>query len=214
MALSHVLSRDQVVRLGYFTSTTRANTRLRELRCDGLIRRIETPFFGQSLYAVSRSAMPYLGETIARLVRARTASPRFLQHALSVTEVRIALIAQGADSWRFEQQLRSVFEFAGKRFEVRPDGLVLSADTATAIEVDLGHVAPSKFKEKLYALDAFIASGDSFRQWTKPNPSLLAVTTGERRAHTLRRLAPSNPRFHYSVVTFSRLGIAPIGGWS
>ncbi len=139
MALSHVLSRDQIIALGYFSSVTRANTRLRDLAKLGLLRRIDTPFFTQSLYAVSKRSCELLGQRLGAIVAGRGDSPRFLQHALLTTEVRIKLLSRRASSWRFEQQIRTVFSLNGQPLEVRPDGLALFPDRpATAVEVDLG----------------------------------------------------------------------------
>ncbi len=109
MALGHVLSRDQIIDLDYFGSVTRTNTRLRELRSEGFVRPIATPFPAQHLYCVGAEAHGVLSERISSLVAARTGSPRFLQHALCVTNVRIGTgrgatqerwRAKGVDGWR------------------------------------------------------------------------------------------------------------------
>lgn len=142
LAMSHVLSRDQVVELGYFGSVTRANTRLRLLRKAGWVRVLETPFFQQHLYSVTAKAVPLLGEQVGRLAARRAGSPRFLQHALSVTNVRLALARRGAETWRFEQQLRTSFSVAHRSYEVRPDGAAVVGGKLILAEVDLGHVAP------------------------------------------------------------------------
>ena len=214
MALSLVLSRDQILALGYFTSVTRANTRLRELRAEGIVRRIETPFFAQSLYAVGPGAEVLLGDRIARIVAGRTGSPRFLQHALCTTSVRLALLAKGASAWRFEQQLRAKFRHGGKDFEVRPDGLAVLASGLIAVEVDLGHVAPSKFQEKLKAFDAFVTSGECARHWNEPTFTLLTVTTGQLRASRLASLVPKNCSYRFECRPAEKLGISFAGAWS
>lgn len=214
MALSHVLSRDQVIALRYFSSVTRANTRLRELRSLGLVRRIETPFFGQALYSVGPKAKEVLGERIGQIVAGRTGSPRFLQHAISVTFVRIALIDRGATAWRFEQQLRSTFEYFGRTYEVRPDGMVIGCSGLIAIEVDLGHVAPTKFKAKLDAYEAFVRCGEAKRQWHHDSFKLLTITTGPLRASRLKRLVPRDCPNEFAFMTFDQLGLPKVGSWS
>lgn len=161
LTLSHVLSRDQVIELGYFGSVTRTNTRLRELRELGLVRTLDTPFFAQRLYAVSATASEVVGPRIAPLTATRTGSPRFLQHALSVTNTRIVLLGRGGERWLFEQQARTTFTFGGKDWDVRPDGIAVEKGTHLPVEVDLGHVAPAKFKEKLASYHAFVESGTS-----------------------------------------------------
>lgn len=214
LALSHVLSRDQVIDLGYYGSITRANTRLREL-CDlGLASRIATPFFAQSLYVATRKAGQVVGERIANLIAGRAQSPRFLQHALVLTNVRIELVKRGATAWRFEQQIRVPFTYGGREYQVRPDGMAVMPDSLLLVEADLGHVAPAKFKEKLMALDAFVASGECQRLWKQERPSLLTLTTGRLRAAHLRRLAPAQPMFEYACQTFSECGVKSVGGWS
>jgi len=214
IALSHVLSRDQVLGLGYFATVTRVNTRLRELASIGAVKVLETPFFAQHLYGVGPRAEALLGERISRIVAGRTGSPRFLQHALTVTNVRIALKGKGLTEWRFEQQVRAAFTYQSRAWDVRPDGLVRSGDNATAVEVDLRHVTPSKIKEKLDGYQAFARSGDAGKQWQVESFRLLLVTTGTLRASRLRRLAPPAPAFDYRCVTLADLGITPVGGWS
>lgn len=214
LALSHVLSRDQILSLKYFSSVTRANTRLRELRSLQLVRRIETPFFGQSLYAVGAKASDLVGRRIAPIIAARSPSPRFLQHALMLTNARIRLMDKGATAWRFEQQLRSMFRYGGKDNEIRPDGFATTPAGIVAVEVDMGHVAPAKFKEKLRAFDAFVASGECERQWHRETFTLLVLTPGAARAASLARLQPSNCHFSLVSQTFAQFGIAPVGGWS
>lgn len=214
LALSHVLSRDQILAFRYFTSVTRVNTRLRQLIQIRLARRVETPFFGQSLYSVGCKAVEILGPRLGAMVAARAESPRFLQHALYTTNVRIELFKRGARGWRFEQQLRADFDFEGKRFEVRPDGLALMPSCPTAIEVDLGHVTPSKFESKLFAYDAFVRSGEAERQWSISTFKILTLTTGTKRANNLFRLAPENTAFDFLCVPFEELGVPRIGAWS
>ena len=165
IALSHTMSRDQIIAFRYFTSVTRTNTRLRELGAEGFVYRIKTPFFGQSLYMAGPNAHVIVGERIIPLLAHRTGSPRFIQHALSVNNARIALIKRGASDWRFEQQLWRKFEYQGRTYEVRPDGLSHTPKGLIIVEVDLGHVAPAKFKEKLVAYNAFLESGACEQMW-------------------------------------------------
>ena len=214
VALSHVLSRDQLIDLGYFTSVTRANSRLRDLKTAGFLRRIETPFFGQGLYVAGSKAALVAGDPVGRLLSNRTGSPRFLQHALAVTSVRIELLRGGCSGWRFEQQLWSSFEFAGKAYEIRPDGMAIREARLTLIEVDLGHVAPTKFRDKLRALDAFIRSGMCSKLWRQDSFDVLTLTTGPRRAAHLRRLLPPGASFTLTTSTFDQFGLQTIGSWS
>lgn len=214
LALSHVLSRDQIIALGYFTTVTRVNTRLRELRGEGMIRTLQTPFYRQSLYVIGRKALPLLGDNISRLVANRGSSPRFLQHALCTTNVRIELFRKGAKYWRFEQQLYSCFTFANREFQIRPDGFVVLNGKRTAIEVDLGHVPYHKFSAKLKSYAAFAVSGECKGQWNCENFSLLVLTTNRHRACHLKRLAPNDCGFEFLCLTAEEFGVPFIGAWS
>lgn len=214
LSLSHVLSRDQAIALGYFGSVTRANARLRGLREIGLVRAIGTPFFSQSLYAVLPRASDVVGDRLADLTAARTGSPRFLQHALCVTNVRIAMLAKGATAWRFEQQIRRSFTYAGREWDLRPDGLALTPSGPVAVEADLGHVAPAKFREKLRAYEAFARSGECARRWGQESFTLLVVTSGRLRAARLSRLLPDQPGFAFACKPHDKLGVPFAGAWS
>lgn len=209
ISLSHLLSRDQTIILGYFGSITRSNFRLRELCNENVLKRLTTPFFGQSLYMAGTNAEDLVGERIAPLLSGRLESPRFVRHALSVTEVRIALIRKGAKDWRFEQQLwRTVGNQA-----IRPDGLIFTTSLPAFVEVDMGHVSPQKFKEKLLGYQA-LTQGDLCKTlYGFSEFRLLVVTTGSRRSRQLRSLLP-DPKFGYLVQTFDELGIPVIGAWS
>lgn len=214
LALSHVLSRDQILSLGYFGSVTRANTRLRELKQQRLVRVLETPFSTQSLYVPESRAASLLGSRIAALFSARSKSPRFLQHALAVTNVRITLAARTNAEWRFEQQLRVSFPYAGQLFEVRPDGALIAPDKMTLVEVDLGHVAHAKFREKLLSYEAFITSGASAAHYRHPSFQLLVVTTSTQRAAALNRQKPAGCSYELRCIPASSLAISFPGSWS
>lgn len=210
IALSHVLSRDQIIALGYFGSVTRANTRLRELAAINVVQRLETPFFGQSLYTTARLAPEVIGEAISSRIDRHGTSPRFIRHALQTTAVRIALTRKGRE-WRFEQQLWRTFEL-GRTYEIRPDGMLL-APIPVLVETDLGHVAPTKFKEKLISYQALARSGQSIRLYSSPTFRLLIATTGPIRARRLRSLLP-DPGFDLLCQTFEEMGAPSIPHWS
>lgn len=214
LALSHVLGRDQILGLGLFASITRVNTRLRVLRELGIVRRIETPYFNGSLYVPGVNAAEVLSDRIARLIATRQPSPRFLRHALSVTNIRLALTAMGATEWRHEPMLWRTFEVAGKTLEVRPDGMAITAKGPVLIECDMGHVSPSKIASKLSSFHEFQRSGHTQKLYGFDNFNLLIVTTGKLRAEKLRELAPSNCSYGLRVQTFEDLGVSMVGGWS
>ncbi|MHB8637443.1 MAG: replication-relaxation family protein [Fimbriimonadaceae bacterium] len=214
MIMSGVLSRDHILGIGYFGSVTRLNTRIRALRAEGFVRVLETPFYNQFLYSAGPKAGTIVGEHIASLLSSRSASPRFIQHCLCVTNARLRLMAMGMQSWRFEQQARSTFRYGGRDLEVRPDGVALFEKRIAFIEADLGHVAPAKFREKLTAYNAFVASGECRRVWGMESFRLLTLTTGPKRAESLRRLTPQGSAFEHRCVTFEEFEIPAPGGWS
>lgn len=209
LAYSHVLSRDHLLSLGYFSSVTRANTRLRALRAEGLVRTLDTPFFAQSLHAVGRKAAVLFPTELARLVQNRAPSPRFLRHALAVTDVRTALTKRSGAGWKFEQELWRKVD--GE--EVRPDGLVLSP-VPVFVEVDLGHVSSGKFASKLASYRTLAASTACQRLYGFPRFRLLVVTTGRSRADRLTRLFPPDAGFDLLVETFQSIGVSPLRPWS
>lgn len=200
--------------LGYLSSVTRTNTRLRGLINLGLIKRLQTPFFGQSLFTAGRKASALVGGRIAPLLDRRSGSPRFIQHALSVTNVRIELIRRGATDWRFEQQLWRTFDYGGRTLEVRPDGLSVTPNGIVVVEVDLGHAPSQKLASKLRAYDAFCLSGASGRMWSCGRFSLLTVTTSAKRAARLSTLTPRECSYEHICRTFEDLKIAAPGSWS
>lgn len=214
IALSHVLSRDQIIELGYFHSVSRVNARLRALTEEGFIQRLETPFFSQNLYASGRKARLIVGERIGALLDGRKGSPRYIQHALSVTRTRIAFTQRPGNKWRFEQQAFVQFSFDGRRMEAKPDGLVVGPSGLLAVEVDLGNVSYPKFKQKLASYSAFLRSGQCQVHWNAGTFHLLVVTTSSARVNRLLNLLPGECGFDFTCLTFADLNIPVIGPWS
>ena len=214
VALSHALCRDQFIALGYFSSVTRANTRLRELAGAGLLRPIATPFHSQRIYVAGPRALRVVGERISTLISPRSETPRFLRHALCTASIRIAICAETGGDWRFEQQARVRFNFLGSDCEVRPDGLVIAGQRVIAVETDLGHTPSPKFAERLRAYRSLAESGRSRAAWGADRFELLVVTTGPLRAARLRRLASREPGFAFRCESHDRLGVPFAGSWS
>ncbi|MBV6459371.1 MAG: hypothetical protein HONBIEJF_02519 [Fimbriimonadaceae bacterium] len=210
VALSHALTRDQLIKLGYFGSVTRANTRLRELGREGLVHRLQTPFFNQSIYTVGHKATEVVGERIAKILRRRSPSPRFLQHALLVTDTRIALLSKDGGTWHFEQQLWRQLSSGN---QVRPDGLLVSLG-ATFVELDMGHVDPKKFRTKLLNYQELALSGQCSNLYGFDRFSLTTVTSGKTRARHLNRLTPSDAGYEHKVQTFAEVGVILSNPWS
>ena len=214
IALSHVLSRDQILNLSYFGSVSRANRRLRSLCESGLLRQLTVPLEQQRLYVAGAKAVMVVGERIGILIENRSSTPRFLQHALMTTDVRIALLNGGGEGWRYEQQVRDSYFWAGRTREFRPDGLVTSSFCVQFVEVDLGHVSRPKFARKVREYASYVASGRFLAVYGEKDKSLLVVTTGSlRRAH-LSNVASGADIIPHRFMTYDELGIACRGGWS
>ncbi len=213
IALSHLLSRDQVLRLGYFGSVTRCNTRLRELAAESYIRKLTTSFQSQGLYTVGRKARSIVGDRIAQIIDRRLPTPRFVQHALAVTDLRLALLEKFGGEWRFEQQSRVRF-LHGHLYEIRPDGVLLTQNLPILVEADQGHVCQGKFSAKLASYKAFVDSRQCERIYGTPTFRLLTQTTSRTRAHNLRKLLPLQAGFEFLVLTNEELGTPVIQSWS
>ncbi len=214
LALSRLLSRDQLLALGYFASATRLNTRLRELRAAGYVRALETPFFGQYLYAPGRAAAGIVGERVEPLLKGGGPSPQFVRHALAVTDARVALLARGCADWRFEVQLWRRFAWAGRDWEVRPDGMVRRDGIPLLLEADMGHADPKKFAAKLLGYRAFAESGEAARWLGGGEITVLTLTAGPLRRSRLERLAPESSDVRFEFRTFEEFGVRVAGGWS
>lgn len=212
VALSHVMSRDQLAAL-YFGSVCRCNTRLRGLVSLGFLKRLETPFFRQSLYMAGRKAKDVVGPQIERLLTNRAESPRFTQHALAVVQVRLVLLSKNVGQWRFEQQVSLTFA-KDREYELRPDGMFLTNDLPLLIEVDMGHAGGPKVSNKLRVYQAFVKSGLCQDHFGTSTFRLLVVTTGKARASHLCKLMPQNPAFEAKFTTFDELGVPRISSWS
>ena len=160
----------------------------------------------------TRRAAEVVDARISSLIEGRTSSPRFVQHALSVTNGRIALQRKSSAAWRFEQQLWRKIQ-GSKEHELRPDGLLM-ASLPIFVEVDMGHASAPRFKEKLTAYQALARSGQCQSLYGFSQFRVLVVTTGPLRSRHLRRLHPSSAEFELLVQTFDEVGATPINPWS
>ncbi len=211
--LSHVLSRDQFVGLGYFGSESRCTDRLRALCNESYLRVLETPFFGQYLYVPGTRAKEIVGDRLVALITGRSPSPRHVQHSLAVTDVRQVLAAASATKWRFEAQLHQSFSWLGQTYEVRPDGFVERNEIPTFLEVDLGHKGLPAFTETLRAYAALLKSGAFRETYGRESFTLLTVTTCASRKTRMIEAAKSIG-VPFTCLLFEELGIRTPGGWS
>lgn len=220
---SRLLSRDQILRLGYFGSVQRCNMRLLKLRLAGFVRRLEKPYGvsgGQSLYLPGRGAAllacRHLGSEKSEALRVCRdgVSPVFLEHTLRATDFRVSLVehapAAGAslERWLPESACYHEYEVRGPggRWEtrsLRPDGfarLKLSGRPLDCFaEVDLGHVSARLFKDKVERYRDYLRDGIFEETYRSRAFRVLVATTSERRLLNLLALTGAEePRFLFA----------------
>lgn len=160
----------------------------------------------------SSFAHEIVGFQVSKLLENRTQSPRFVRHALSVSDVRIALIKSGGE-WRFEQQLWRTLPDR-KPILLRPDGLLVTKSLPVFIECDLGHASIPKIKEKLNGFSRLAHSKKCKELYGFDTFRLLLITTGSLRARHLRNALPKDPGFEFLCQTFEEVGVSLIPNWS
>lgn len=210
IAMHGVMSRDQVVALGFFRSIPRANARLCPLTALGLLARL-SGLGGlqaqQSIYTVASKASPYLDERVANLVLGRKQTVRFIEHSLMVVDIRVQLKRLGADGWNHECQVRHRYQYSGIRYEFRPDGLAYVGHNCLFIEADRGNASRKALSETFASYDRYALSGQFEKTYGKAGFRVLVVTSGKRRADSVRRIA-TKYRVAISVTTLETLGHA------
>jgi len=211
LALHRVMTRDQLIALGYFPCVKRANRRLLTLLEAGLLERVRLNHCllpKQAVYRASHAAQSILDPRVAAVLRARGISALQLDHALSVVDARIKLLSLGAERWLAEPQCRHLFEFGGKAIEVRPDGVAMYPGRVLLVEVDRGTVALPRMKGKLSGFAAYRRSGALARAYGEARPALLFVTAGSLRAGHLKGLEPKGFPMHLFVTTDESFRVA------
>lgn len=205
VCLSTVLSRSQILSLGYFNSVSRCNKRLKQLADSGYLRALPIPT-GQFAYYAGPAAKRVVGDKIASFLSSRKPSPRHVCHALAATDIRIALAACGYPEWRFEAQLRHSFLWGGVWREARPDGLAVSPSRVLFVEADLGSVSLKRYAKKLEVYGLYFRSGVFAETFQFSTLCLLTVCSDADRKRRISRLPVSS--ISHEVSTFLELGIA------
>lgn len=231
--LSAVMSRDQILSLGFFQSIARCNRRCRLLAEGGLLTRYATPLSpvgGQTIYGLGKAAIPYvaaeLNIDIAEVRRncKNHVAPLFLEHTLRCADVHCAFhraaSAKGMElEYRHERlcthayQSRACPDEAWIDHVLKPDAFItleLSTNPHKAlnafVEVDLGHVAPQRFLEKLERYDHYRSTGMFRRTYAAEAFEILVVTITGSRAERLRTIAAeSNLADRVLITLFSDL---------
>lgn len=191
VCLHQVLSRNQLLALGYFPSVGRANSRLGGLVASGLLGRVKLDpglETRQSLYFATPASAPWVEPRVAALLAERRFTPQFVSHALMVADVRIALVRLGLSHWRHEAQVRHCYEFGGHLRDLRPDGAVLVKGTPLFVEADRSFASSSKMRLKLTEYGVYARSGMLRRTYGTDEAQILVATTGKTRAMRLKQL--------------------------
>lgn len=206
-----VMTRDQVLALGYFSSLCRANTRLKELCQHGYLRRVEGTRLGsrQTLYAGDAKAASVVAPSmekeekeVAKRLR-QAPGLLFLEHTLRITDVRIAALrsieAYGG-TWRFwlyEAQCFHSYQLAAHlpAQVIKPDAFVRidelpkSARSDWFVEVDMGTVSVARFQRKLEAYKQYLESGTFTETYRRDRFGLvLACRDAKRKERLIRGL--------------------------
>lgn len=227
-----MLTREQIERLlfqpgngqDHFTKTSKARQRLKVLYQNRFLERVPLPvgnasWAWQPVYrladlgagtvaadlGVSVKELAYWGKGDDKDRRATDVTPLFLQHALHINDVRIALslAAQGCgyriEKWMDDSQLKSrerkdyvavSSEGKSRMVAVIPDSyFVLNLGDRRAhffLELDRATMSNSRWGERVRAYLAYIQSGKYTERYQTRSLRILTVTTTEQRLMNLK----------------------------
>lgn len=209
--LQRAATRKQLQELGLFGSVSVANCRLRKLFDTRHLRRVFVSAGGcssEAVYVTGRAAVPEivaaLGIEKSEVERlASQEAPFFLAHALAATDVRVAF-ERGCPPefasfrWFSEPECRHEYSVRNPgggfaRRIMKPDGAARFAldgiSHLVLIEVDRGHVSRPQFAKSLATYRDYLGRRLAEAAYGADRVSVLCVTTGGRRARSLRDVA-------------------------
>jgi hypothetical protein len=211
-----VLRRDQIQRL-LFPSQNTTNYRLQRLFQHGFLERRWRPIEygqnpGQAIYLLGKKGADLLAKSVdvaSEIVMRRgvshTVHSPFLQHTLSVNEVHIAFAlgvqraGYGIDKWIREDELKAVGDYVfssstsgiPRQVAIIPDAyfaLHLGGRRAHfLLEVDRATETNGRWKRRVQAYLAYIASGQYSRRFGTTSLRILIITTSLERLTNLQR---------------------------
>ena len=223
------MTRGQIEAL-YFTSTPRANARLRQLFDHGFVGRHylpAAPFGAQAIYSIGKAAVP----VVARQLDAETAevarqqrrgrTPTFIEHTLEIVNLWLAFreAVKGRDDveierWlpeilcRHEYEMREVGSGRWRKEVFKPDAFVRLRDRRSGeyfnffLEVDLGHTSSRQFLGKLRGHERYLQSGLFAQVFGEDSFKTLVVTTTPKRLTNLRALIAEQESDLFWFTTF------------
>lgn len=232
---SRLLSRDQLIALGFLPSVGRANTTLRRLFDHGYLRRIPSalgPFGAQAIYAIGPNASNFVAAEFGIdrkevLHESRKSPGRLLiEHTLQVHELRLTVLECGqGKGWgvTWVTELFARHEYSTQDVTGRWTPRVLKPDafvTLTAggvvrsflIEVDLGNASRPAWKRSVLAYEAHAALGLVSKAYGVEHAAVLTVTTGGdlRLRHLMEGVPAGSTR--YLFTTFKHLAALGVEG--
>ena len=241
----NVMSRGQLQALHY-GSTPRCNFRLRQLFDAGFVSRHILPGLPcaqsvgvQVLYSIGKAALPVIAlhleleEDGIRRVYRRTRTPMFVQHSLSVGELRIAFHRAAImgkiqiGRWLSEDESRHAFEVrapggAWRKELFKPDAFVRlqkettvnDAERCYFLEADLGTTSQDKMLNKWRIHQLYLDSGLFRELYQSDTFRTLVVTTSVRRIENLLDLMEQQGSDLFWFTTFDEVNkrgiLAPI----
>ncbi|GAB5491994.1 MAG: hypothetical protein Phog2KO_22090 [Phototrophicaceae bacterium] len=204
----------QHVQTLFFPSKHRAYARLQALYhhafVDRLFLGVQTGLMNTAiLYIIDKRGVELLrakrGLTIEWSAQIKQVKPTFLEHALAINDVRVAVTkacenhSSQLGIWLGENDLKSDYDYvqirnARGRMEgvsLIPDSYFnLALDTGTThffLEQDMGTMQLSRFKQKVWAYLAYSQSGLSEKRFSTKKFRVLTVANSKQRALNLKQ---------------------------
>jgi len=203
----------------FFGSQSTASYRLSRLYQHGLLDRHFLPTLGgiassPALYTLGKRGIDLLRRVLdsdPKEIRKppdyRALSPLFLEHLLQINDFRVAVTVAAREldytlkKWLDDFQLKASYDRVvieapnRRRREVSliPDGyFVLHVPQGRAcffLEMDRGTMTRGRFRDKVLAYQAYIASGQYEKRYGTRSLRVLTVTSGPKRLENLRKEA-------------------------
>lgn len=203
----------------YFGSQSTASYRLSRLYQHGFLDRHFLPTLGglassPALYTLGRRGADVLRRVldcgpkdIRKPPNNQELSPLFLEHLLQINDFRVAVTVAARDQgyalemWLDDYQLKAAYDrvviqtLQARRRTVSliPDGYcVLQVPQGRAcffLELDRGTMTRARFRDKVLAYQAYIASGQYEKRYGTRSLRVLTVTSGPKRLENLKEEA-------------------------
>lgn len=213
-----IMRGDQLQAL-FFGSQSTASYRLSRLYQHGFLDRHFLPTLGglassPALYTLGKRGVDVLRRVldcgpkdIRRPPNNHELSPLFLEHLLQINDFRVAVTVAARnldytlEKWLDDYQLKADYDRVviqtpqGRRRTVSliPDGYcVLQVPQGRAcffLELDRGTMTRSRFRDKVRAYQAYIASGQYEKRYGTRSLRVLTVTSGPKRLENLKEEA-------------------------